>query len=228
MLVPAMSRSLFHPAAQQDACMAQLAVHETGPAALPKPRLLDRVRNEIRSRHYSRRTEKAYVAWIRRYIFFHGKRHPAEMGAPEITRFLTSLAVDRKVAASTQNQALSTLLFLYRDVSGTPRPQRHEHDNDLHPRPEPRPRRGPESGGPHLQSMTRPRPAQLCGSSHWTKPFRRVTPPSPAPNPSQVRSSRSIQRLGNQHYRRAMQQRALRHSFYLVPENSRSAAPCER
>jgi integron integrase len=116
MLVPAMSRSLFYPAAQQDACMAHLAVHETGPAALPKPRLLDRVRDEIRSRHYSRRTEKAYVAWIRRYIFFHGKRHPAEMGAPEITRFLTSLAVDRKVAASTQNQALSALLFLYRDV----------------------------------------------------------------------------------------------------------------
>ena len=67
-------------------------------------------------RHYSRRTETAHVAWIRRYIFFHGKRHPAEMGAPEITRFLTSLAVDGKVAASMQNQALSALLFLYREV----------------------------------------------------------------------------------------------------------------
>jgi hypothetical protein len=83
---------------------------------MPRPRLLDRVRAAIRARHYSRRTEEAYVAWIRRYIFFHGKRHPAEMGAPEISRFLTSLAVDRKVAASTQNQALSALLFLYRAV----------------------------------------------------------------------------------------------------------------
>jgi len=76
----------------------------------------DRVREAIRTRDYSRRTEKAYVAWIRRYIFFHGKRHPADMGAAEITRFLTSLAVDGKVAASTQNQALSALLFLYREV----------------------------------------------------------------------------------------------------------------
>ena len=92
------------------------AVHETGPAGPPKPRLLDRVRATLRTRHYSPRTEEAYVAWMRRYIFFHGKRHPAEMGAPEITRFLSSLAVDGKVAASTQNQALSALLFLYREV----------------------------------------------------------------------------------------------------------------
>jgi len=91
-------------------------VREPDPSSTPKPRLLDRVRAAIRARHYSRRTEEAYVAWIRRYIFFHGKRHPAEMGAPEISRFLTSLAVDRKVAASTQNQALSALLFLYRAV----------------------------------------------------------------------------------------------------------------
>ncbi len=92
------------------------AVHETGPPGPPKPRLLDRVREALRARHYSRRTEEAYVAWIRRYILFHGKRHPAEMGAPEITRFLTSLAVGASVAASTQNQALSALLFLYREV----------------------------------------------------------------------------------------------------------------
>ncbi len=91
-------------------------VRESRPPDAPKPRLLDRVREAIRVRHYSRRTEKAYVAWIRRYIFLHGKRHPAEMGAPELTRFLTSLAVDGKVAASTQNQALSALLFLYREV----------------------------------------------------------------------------------------------------------------
>jgi integron integrase len=84
--------------------------------ALPQPRLLDRVREAIRARQYSRRTEKAYVRWIKRYIFFHGKRHPAEMGASEITAFLTSLAVDNNVSASTQNQALSALLFLYREV----------------------------------------------------------------------------------------------------------------
>jgi integron integrase len=83
---------------------------------LRKPRLLEQVRDAIRARHYSRRTEKSYVAWIRRYILFHDKRHPAEMGAEEIRRFLTALAVDRKVAASTQNQALSALLFLYQVV----------------------------------------------------------------------------------------------------------------
>jgi integron integrase len=82
----------------------------------PPPRLLDRVRQALRTRHYSRRTEKAYVGWIRRYILFHHKRHPAEMGAREVTQFLTSLAVERKVAASTQNQALGALLFLYREV----------------------------------------------------------------------------------------------------------------
>jgi hypothetical protein len=95
-----------------------LAVREARPAVAPKPRLLERVRAAVRARHYSRRTEKTYVAWVRRYIVFHGKRHPAEMGAPEVTRFLTSLAVDGNVAASTQNQALSALLFLYRDVLG--------------------------------------------------------------------------------------------------------------
>jgi integron integrase len=91
-------------------------VRETTQVTPPKPRLLDRVREAVRARHYSRRTEKTYVAWIRRYILFHGKRHPAEMGAAEVTRFLTSLAVDGHVAASTQNQALSALLFLYREV----------------------------------------------------------------------------------------------------------------
>jgi len=81
-----------------------------------KPRLLEQVRDAIRARHYSYRTEQAYVAWIRRFILFHRKRHPAEMGKAEIERFLTSLAVDRKVAASTQNQALAALLFLYKVV----------------------------------------------------------------------------------------------------------------
>lgn len=109
-------RLVSYPALSHHASALPLAVREAGPGDAPKPRLLDRVRAAIRARHYSRRTEKAYVAWIRRYIFFHGKRHPAEMGGRELTRFLTSLAVDGKVAASTQNQALSALLFLYREV----------------------------------------------------------------------------------------------------------------
>jgi integron integrase len=89
---------------------------ESNPPEPPKPRLLDRVRQAVRARHLSRRTEEAYVAWIRRFIFFHNKRHPAEMGASEVTKFLTSLAVDGQVATSTQSQALSALLFLSRDV----------------------------------------------------------------------------------------------------------------
>jgi integron integrase len=93
-----------------------LAVRERlGPPA-PRPRLLDRVRAALRARHASRRTEKAYAGWIRRYILFHGKRHPLEMGALEVTQFLSALAVERNVAASTQNQAMSALLFLYRNV----------------------------------------------------------------------------------------------------------------
>jgi integron integrase len=83
-------------------------------------RLLDRVRDRVRVLHYSIRTEDAYVQWIRRFILFHGKRHPQEMGAPELEAFLTHLAVDRDVAASTQNQALSAILFLYREVLGRP------------------------------------------------------------------------------------------------------------
>lgn len=84
----------------------------------PKPRLLDLVRSRIRVKHYSIRTETAYVDWIKRFILFHRKRHPLEMGAPEVEAFLTSLAVDRNVAASTQNQALAAILFLYREVLG--------------------------------------------------------------------------------------------------------------
>ncbi len=80
------------------------------------PRLLDRVRDRIRVKHYSIRTEQAYVDWIRRFIRFHGKRHPAELGSAEVEAFLTHLAVAGKVAASTQNQAKSALLFLYREV----------------------------------------------------------------------------------------------------------------
>lgn len=84
-----------------------------------KPRLLERVSMAIRARHYSRRTEEAYVFWIRKFILFHQKRHPSEMGAPEVSAFLGWLATDRGVAASTQNQALSALLFMYRDVCGS-------------------------------------------------------------------------------------------------------------
>ncbi len=76
-----------------------------------KTKLLDQVRQAIRARHYSKRTENTYGEWIKRFIFFHGKRHPLEMGEPEINQFLTDLAVNKKVSASTQNQALSAILF---------------------------------------------------------------------------------------------------------------------
>lgn len=80
------------------------------------PRLLDQVRACLRTRHYSLRTEQTYVHWIRRFIVFHGKRHPRELGAPEVAAFLTALATRDRVAASTQNLALSAVLFLYREV----------------------------------------------------------------------------------------------------------------
>ena len=82
----------------------------------PPPRLLDRVRAVLRARHYSRRTEESYVGWIKRFILFHGRRHPADLGEPEITGFLSALATERHVSASTQNQALAALLFLYQRV----------------------------------------------------------------------------------------------------------------
>ena len=85
-----------------------------------QPKLLDQVRNTIRLRNYSYRTEQSYVQWIKRYILFHDKRHPAEMGKPEVEQFLTHLAVDGDVAASTQNQALSALIFLYKNVLNRP------------------------------------------------------------------------------------------------------------
>jgi integron integrase len=86
------------------------------------PRLLDVVRDAIRRRHYSMRTEQSYVHWIRRFIYFSGRRHPRDLGAPEVTGFLNHLARERNVAASTQNQALSALLFLYREALQTPLP----------------------------------------------------------------------------------------------------------
>ncbi|MGH0030245.1 MAG: integron integrase [Myxococcota bacterium] len=80
----------------------------------PPPRLLDQLRDALRTRHYSLRTEQAYVGWVRRFILFHDKRHPKDMGSAEVVAFLTHLATEGNVAASTQNQALSALLFLYR------------------------------------------------------------------------------------------------------------------
>jgi integron integrase len=86
-------------------------------AASPsKPKLLDQVRQAIRTRHFSPKTEESYVHWIKRFIFFHNKRHPAQMGESEIAQFLSSLASDAHVSASTQNQALNALLFLYREI----------------------------------------------------------------------------------------------------------------
>lgn len=92
------------------------AGRSSGVTAGAPPRLLDRVRARLRLKHYSLRTEQAYVGWIRRFILANGKRHPGEMGAGEVEAFLTDLATRGEVAAGTQNQALSALLFLYREV----------------------------------------------------------------------------------------------------------------
>jgi len=81
---------------------------------------LERIREAIRVRHYSIRTERTYIEWTRRFILFHGKRHPEQMGEAEVAAFLTHLAVDRNVAASTQNQALNALIFVYKHVLDRP------------------------------------------------------------------------------------------------------------
>jgi len=86
------------------------------------PKLLDRMRDVLRARHYSARTEEAYVAWARRFILFHGKRHPSAMGPEEVNAYLTALATHDRVSAATQNQALCAILFLYRHVLGDPLP----------------------------------------------------------------------------------------------------------
>lgn len=111
------------------------------------PRLLDQVRQALRRKHYSMRTEEAYVSWIKRYMLFHDKRHPRDMGAPEVTAFLTHLAVDEQVAASTQNQALAALLFLYRNVMNQPLEGTLDAVRAKQPH-RPQPRRGsPPAGG---------------------------------------------------------------------------------
>ena len=94
----------------------------TDPASPKPPKLLDRMREALRVRHYSYRTEQAYLDWARRYILFHGKRHPAEMSAAEVGVFLTHLATERQASASTQNQAKAALLFLYGKVLGVDLP----------------------------------------------------------------------------------------------------------
>lgn len=82
----------------------------------PKTKLLDQVRETIRRKHYSIRTETTYIDWIRRYILFHHKQHPKDMAEREIREFISHLAVNARISASTQTVALSALLFLYRDV----------------------------------------------------------------------------------------------------------------
>jgi len=81
-----------------------------------KPKLLDQVRGALRVRHYSYDTEKSYIRWIKQYIFFNGKRHPSELGETDVNLFLTHLAIQKNVAASTQNQALCAIVFLYKNV----------------------------------------------------------------------------------------------------------------
>ena len=93
-----------------------LVVRNARTALVAAPKLLDRVRLAVRVRHYSRRTEEAYVTWVRRYVLFHGKRHPSDLGPAHVAAFLSSLATAGRVSASTQNQALSALTFLYRIV----------------------------------------------------------------------------------------------------------------
>lgn len=117
------------------------------PAAGAAPRLLDQVRQTLQSRRYNPCTEKAFVEWIRRFVLFHGKRHPGQMAKPEVARFLSHLAVEDHVSASTQIQARAALVFLYRHVLNRPlgrldevvRARRLES-----PRPRAAPRRPPD------------------------------------------------------------------------------------
>lgn len=153
-----------------------------------KMKLLDQVREKLRLKHYSFRTEGTYTSWIKRFILFHGKRHPAEMGAREIEAFLSHLAVNRRVAASTQNQAFNAILFLYRHVLGirvddainavrAKRPKRLppgcQHHHDLHSRPQPRrPRRHQPAGfddqTTRLNKLLLPSPESIgCRRTLW-------------------------------------------------------------
>lgn len=99
-----------------DITTVPVEIHDTRQPIAQQPKLLDRVRIAVRAKHYSLATERSYVQWVKRFILWSGKRHPATMGAAEVTAYLTHLSVDREVSSSTQNQALSALLFLYREV----------------------------------------------------------------------------------------------------------------
>ncbi len=105
---------------------AEYSQPTSDPVVPRPPKLLERMRIHLRTRHYSIRTEEAYIDWARRFIVFHGKRHPQEMGAAEVEAFLSHLAVDRQVSASTQNQAKAALLYLYKQVLETDLPWLNE------------------------------------------------------------------------------------------------------
>ncbi len=137
------------------------------PSAPQRPKLLDRVREAIRSRHYSRNTEDAYVAWIKRFIFFHGKRHPVEMGAEEITRFLSSLAVEGRVAASTQNQWVFPATSMYVDRETGKRRRHHLHESVVQRAVKEAVRRAgiPKPATPHTLRHSGVYPA-CCGTTH--------------------------------------------------------------
>jgi integron integrase len=113
---PAQKQAVPSPSKRMDQVKHRGARPVTSGTAGQEPKLLDQVSEVLRTRHYSIRTEKAYNDWIYRFIIFHNKRHPREMGEPEISQFLTHLAVERHVAPSTQNQALCAILFLYKEV----------------------------------------------------------------------------------------------------------------
>jgi hypothetical protein len=134
-----------------------LAVREARPPEAPQPRLLDRVRTAVRTRHYSRRTEEGYLAWIPRYIFFHGKCHPAELGGPEVTRVLSSLAVESRVGRLDSESG----------AERAPVP---------HPRPQPRPGGGPEPRRPNVRPVARPAARSFLADGIGG----RASPPIPA------------------------------------------------
>lgn len=119
-----MDRDIIYPQASDQSARVVIAFEPgaSDPVPAQPPRLLDQLRARLRVLHYSIRTEQVYVDWARRFILFHGKRHPRDMGALEISAFLTDLAVERHVSASTQNQAKSALLFLYKEVLGVDLP----------------------------------------------------------------------------------------------------------
>ncbi len=112
----------FSPSAPAYPPAAAPGPTSSAPPSTQGPRLLDALRTQLRVMHYAYRTEEAYVDWVRRFILFHGKKHPRDMGPKEVSEFLSHLAVARNVSASTQNQAKAALLFLYRHVLGTQLP----------------------------------------------------------------------------------------------------------